>query len=310
MRWLNKNARPGTGFGRLLPVLQQKALRVSATDILGSEFATRVAKNIAQIRGWNLNDLDKAVLLTEVDFYDSFISDLKNAHEKVILYTPFIGKTRWPQFVPFITQLRERSVEVYLLHKPLTDTEWRRGDPEFGRSVFSSLASMGVNLIPISGVHAKTIVIDSNIVYEGSLNWASQTASYEHMWRFKSADMAKLVERMLQIEPIAKAFGKEDYGDVCPHCRGPLILINQAQQINQTDQHSWKLGCARWAQDKNSCRGYLRRVDGRPPFVKPPACPLGSLMRLNYAKSGRPWDWRCDHRACRPIRWVRGDCED
>jgi len=33
-------------------------------------------------------------------------------------------------------------------------------------------------------------------------------------------------------------------------------------------------------------------------------------MHLHYTKEGRPWDWRCGHKGCRPIRWVRGDCLD
>ena len=33
-------------------------------------------------------------------------------------------------------------------------------------------------------------------------------------------------------------------------------------------------------------------------------------MHLHYTKKGRPWDWRCGHKGCRPIRWVRGDCPD
>ena len=230
--------------------------------------------------------------------------------QRVILYTPFIGKTRWPQVAPAIEALRRRDVEVFVLHKPLTDPEWRGGDVEFGRTVFNFLQALGVKLVPVSGVHAKTIVIDGGIVYEGSLNWASQTASYEHMWRIRSADMAKLVERMLQLEPVVKAYGERDAGGRCPSCGGPLILINQAQQSRQgrQDVHPFKLGCLNYFFDKNSCSGYLRRVDGRAPFLTPPVCEHGTRMKLNYStKTGYPWDWWCVHASCRRIRWARGD---
>ena len=306
-RWLRTNARPGTGFGKLWPYLNERAVHLTAREILGHGFEERVAKSIPEIKGWDLKTSNKAVLLTEADFYEYLMADLLNATERAILYTPFIGKTRWPQVAPAIGNLIHRGVKVFLLHKPLTDPEWRLGDPEFGRSVFKSLADIGVTLIPMSGVHAKTIVIDSEIVYEGSLNWASQTSSYEHMWRFKSSDMAKLIERMLQLDPIVKAYGEEHSGDRCPRCGGPLIVINQAQQ-RLADSNSWKLGCARWAEDKKSCDGYLRRIDGRAPFLEPPVCPLGEVMLINYTKSGRPWDWRCGHKNCRSIRWVSGDC--
>jgi len=305
--WLNKYARAGTGYGKLWAFLKDGAVELHATDILGKGLKERVAKTVAGVKGWDIRSTDKAVLLTETDFYEYFTTDLLKATRRVVLYTAFIGKTRWPLVAPYIAMLRERNAEVFLLHKPLTDPEWRRADRDFGRNVFDSLTRLGVKLIPMSGVHAKTIVIDGEIVYEGSLNWASQTSSYEHMWRFRSPDMAKLVEKMLQLDPITDAFAQVKAGDRCPNCGGSLILINQATQ-NPTDHYPLKLGCARWNEDKTTCSGYLRRVDGRVPFLKPPSCSRGTRMRVNYTKDGRPWDWRCGHKGCRPIRWVRGDC--
>lgn len=307
-RWLNKHARAGTGFGKLWAYLDENAVKLNATAVLGKNFKERVAKTVSGVKGWDIKRTDKAVLLTEAEFYDYFTSDLRAAKHRVVLYTPFIGKTRWPFVVPYIESLRERNVEVFLLHKPLTDPEWKQGDVRFGKSVFDSLSRLGVKLIPMSGVHAKTIVIDGGVVYEGSLNWASQTTSYEHMWRFDSSDMAKLVEKMLQLEPITKAFGEEKAGERCPNCGGPLILINQAN-LNR-DTQPLKLGCAHWNEDKTKCSGYLRRVDGRAPFIEPPTCSRGTKMRVYYTKEGRPWDWRCGHKGCRPIRWVKGDCFD
>ena len=306
-RWMNKYARAGTGYGKLWSFLSKRAAKLQATDILGEGFKERIAKTVAGVKGWEVKATDKAIPLSETEFYGYFTADLMKAIQRVVLYTPFIGKTRWPSVAPYISLLRERNVEVFLLHKPLTDPEWRQADLRFGKNVLESLSRIGVKLIPLSGVHAKTIVIDSEIVYDGSLNWASQTSSKERMWRFKSSDMAKLIEKMLQLDPITEAFGEKDVGDCCPYCGGPLILINQAKQ-NPRDPYPLKLGCARWSEDKSSCRGYLRRVDGRVPFSEPPTCALGVKMRVNCTKEGRPWDWRCRHKGCRPIRWVRGDC--
>jgi hypothetical protein len=193
------------------------------------------------------------------------------------------------------------------LHKPLSDPDWKRGNQDFGKSVFERLSAIGVKLIPISGVHAKTIVIDGRIVYEGSLNWASQTVSYEHMWRFESGDMAALVEKMLQLKPIVEAYTQEKVGDRCPSCAGRLMLINQAQQ-SQRDVYPVKLGCYNHAEDKESCEGYLRRVDGRAPFLRPPTCGKGSRMEVHLSQSGKPWNWRCAHKGCKAVRWARGDC--
>jgi len=309
-RWLRKNARPGTGFGKLWPYLSAKAVHCTASAVLGDGFKDRVAKAVPEVRGWNLKSTDKAALLTEAEFYQYFMQDLEQATDRVILYTPFVGKTRWPQIAPFIEALRGRHVDVFVLHKPLTDPEWQKGDIDFGRTVFALLQGIGVKLVPVSGVHAKTIVIDGEIVYEGSLNWASQTASYEHMWRIKSTDMAKLVEKMLRLEPVVAAYGSERDGDKCPKCGGPLVLINQAQQRGQgrQDVYPFKFGCLNYSLDKTSCIGYLRRVEGRPPFLTPPVCERGTRMKLNFSsKTGLPWDWWCGHASCKRVRWAKGD---
>jgi hypothetical protein len=307
IRWLKKYAKAGTGYGKLWAFLEKGAAKLNVTDIVGHDFKERLAQTVAEVKGWDIKSTKKTELLTETEFYGKFTTDLMQATNRVVLYTPFIGKTRWLSVAPFIAVLRERNIEVFLLHKPLTDPEWKHGDREFGRSVFDSLARLGVKLIPVSGLHAKTIVIDGKVVYEGSLNWASQTSSYEHMWRFESSDMAKLVEKMLQLDPIISVLEEEKAGNRCPKCGGSLILINQAKQ-SPTDHYPLKWGCARWHEDKRTCSGYLRRVDGRIPFLEPPVCTRGTRMWVKYTKDGRPWDWRCGHKGCRPIRWVSGDC--
>lgn len=308
--WLRKHAKPDSALGKLWAHLGSVAQSLDAITLLGEGFRGRVGQSSREAQGWNIDNLPKSVqLLGETDFYPALTADLSAAKQRVVLYTPFIGKTRWPTIEPHIMALRERGVEVYLLHKPLTDREWKQSDPDFGYAVLDALQSARVKLIPMSGVHAKTIVIDSRIVYEGSLNWASQTSSYEHMWRFVSKDMALLVERMLQLEPLVEAYGSDAQGAAqCPKCDGPLMLINQARQANP-DAYPVKLGCYTYSEHKELCAGYLRRVDGRAPFTTLPVCGKGSVMSVHYTKAGRPWDWRCGHKGCKPIRWARGDFE-
>jgi hypothetical protein len=128
--------------------------------------------------GWEAGGSSTNVtLLDEGTFYSAFVADLKAATNQVVLYTPYIGKRRWPTIEPHITAAAER-VEVVVVHKPLTDEAWRRGDPSFGRAVFDRLAAAGVKLVPISGVHAKTILIDGHLVYEGSLNPGSAAGGH------------------------------------------------------------------------------------------------------------------------------------
>ena len=306
--WLRKHAKPDSGYGKLWNYVTSIAEPRDALTILGDQFLERVAQSNRQPRSWTADAPQGAELLDETQFYPRFIDDLANASERVILYTPFVGKTRWPQIEPHIAAVRSRGVPVYVLHKPLTDREWREWDRDFGKRVFASLDAMGVHLVPLSGVHAKTIVIDGEVVFDGSLNWASQTSSYEHMWRIRSRPMAALVERMLQLDSIVDAYGSPDANShSCPRCGGPLMVVNQTQQA-RFDPYPVKLACAAHAEDKSLCQGYLRRVDGRAPYVTPPRCSQGSKMKVKFTEKGRPWSWTCSHSSCRTVRWASGDC--
>src|SRR5262249_23063613 len=214
--------------------------------------------------------LASITLLDEQTFYATFTADLAAAQDRVILYTPYIGKQRWPQIEPHITAAADRGVNVVLLHKPAHDDVWR--DTRFRDSVLEGLRSHGVRLVPISGVHAKTILIDDHIVYEGSLNWASQIESYEHIMRIDDRNIAALEERMMQIPQIVDAFAAE--GTQCPKCDGPLMVVNQRKQARNYDSQPLKLGCINRETSK-TCDGYLRDVDQRAPFREPPVCERG-----------------------------------
>jgi hypothetical protein len=308
-RWLDAYAKPGSGFGDLWTHLKSTAARLDAQSVIGDNLRARVSAEALKILDWGDASHPGAVTLyDESSFYPAFIRDLDDAVEQVVLYTPYIGKTRWPQIEPAVMATAARGVEVVVLHKPLTDDVWRNGDPAWGASVFDSLASAGVVLVPVSGIHAKTILIDGRIVYEGSLNWASHTSTYEHMLRLESRDVAALIERMMQLRDLIPGFKAESgQRDACPSCGGPLLLVNQ-RQMRRGDPQPLKFACANHGKGKCE-QGYLRPVGQRAPYTSRSTCEQGVDMYLYWTKNGRPWEWRCDHRTCRKHRWIRGDPE-
>jgi len=309
-QWLDKYAKDGSGFGTLWTHLKATAVRMDVRAVVGEDLRARVAADALKILGWSDGSRPGAVTLyDERNFYPAFVRDLEQASEQVVLYTPYIGKTRWPSVEPVVRATAARGVEVVLLHKPLTDDAWRQGDPDWGAAVFASLADVGVHLVPVSGVHAKTILIDGRVVYEGSLNWASQTNSYEHMLRLESREVAALIERMMQLRDLVPGFKTSGPEGRCPSCGGPLVVVNQAR-LQPWDTQPLKLACANYSRDKEACTGHLRGVDQRAPFTDRPVCPEGKEMTLSWStKTGRPLEWRCGHRGCRRYRWTRGDPE-
>lgn len=307
--WLKEHAKPTSGYGRLLASLQNLGHQLDATDVLREFNRATIAERTVQLAGWGTAKAPKGMtLLTEANFYPVFQKDLGETNRRAVLFTPYVGKKRWPQIAPHLAGAAERGVEVIVLHKPLSD--WP--DRSFGEAVVADLKAAGANTMEWAGVHAKTIVLDGAIVYEGSLNWASQIASYEHMWRMESREMASLVERMLQLDPIAVNFSNgTPTATSCPSCGGPLRIVNQRER-----QGSWSgkqpllFVCVRHGEDSAACSGHARAVDKRAPFASPPVCRQGTAMELKYGKTSKPLRWQCNHPGCAPIRYVHGDVLD
>jgi hypothetical protein len=315
--WLDRHASKGSGYGSLWRFLRghvkQGGGLLQAEEVLGRELRSRVAASTSEAVGWGNVALPSGMtLLDETTFYPAFITDLGNATDSVILFTPFFGKVRWPLVEPHVTSLPARGVKTTVLHKPLTDAAWRSGDPAFGQEVVASLDAAGAHRIELQGVHAKTIVIDGHLVYDGSLNWASQRESYEHMWRMQSRDAAAVVERLLQLDRVAAAAEDGDRALRCPYCGGALQIVNQRETRGRAyrDQQALKLACTTNARDKNACRGYIRGLHVRAPFEERPICPRGEPMELIYNHANaKPSIWKCSHKGCRSERWRAGDFE-
>lgn len=56
-------------------------------------------------------------LFDEKSFYSSFLSDLEDCEQEVIIESPFISKSRMDKLLPFFRRLVKRDVTVYVITK-------------------------------------------------------------------------------------------------------------------------------------------------------------------------------------------------
>ena len=54
-------------------------------------------------------------LHTEKTFYPSFLDDLKNCREEVIIESPYITSERTSMFIPVFNNLLEKGVKIYIM---------------------------------------------------------------------------------------------------------------------------------------------------------------------------------------------------
>lgn len=125
----------------------------------------------------------QSTLYNQDNFYENFIKDLRYAKSRVIIESPFITERRMSIIMPVLVKLRRRGIKITVNTKPYEECE-----PKFRNqtiSIVNEMHNIGIDVLFTNGHHRKIAVIDSDVLYEGSLNILSQNDSCEIMRRIQ-----------------------------------------------------------------------------------------------------------------------------
>lgn len=169
---------------------------------------------------------DSAGAFTDRTFYPAFLEDLKAAKESIVIFSPFItapGASRWADFIRAAVK---RGISVRILAKPPTEI-WGGSSDEVAE-VISQLRELGATVDLRRRMHEKIAVIDSSILWHGSLNILSHRDTHESMLRIETAEACRQVGRFVstptapggrdQTMLLAEAENPD-----CPICGGPTV---------------------------------------------------------------------------------------
>lgn len=137
-------------------------------------------------------------LYNQDTFYPSFMRDLVRARKQVIIESPFLTLKRTRVLLPVITKLVRRGVKVVVNTKPFEEHDEMLRDTAY-KSI-AALQEAGVQVLMTIGHHRKLAIIDSEILWEGSLNILSQNDSCEIMRRIHSQDITKQTVQFLHLD--------------------------------------------------------------------------------------------------------------
>jgi len=148
---------------------------------------------------WTKKPSFETKLYNEKTFYEQFIKDLVRADHKVIIESPFITTSRMELLYPVFIRLLARQIMVYLITRDPVDH-----DNEFMRDQSTNeilqCKELGVNVRLLKGHHhRKLAIIDSNILWEGSLNILSFSNSREIMRRIESERYVREMQNFLKL---------------------------------------------------------------------------------------------------------------
>ncbi len=144
------------------------------------------------------SELVSSKLYDQNGFYKAFIKDLNKAKSRVIIESPFLTKKRVTSLLPTIEKLINKNVNVIVNTKPLDEQSFELYNQAYWS--IARLQSIGVIVLFTTGHHRKLAIIDSEILWEGSLNILSQNDSCELMRRIVSVNVVGEMLRFTRIK--------------------------------------------------------------------------------------------------------------
>lgn len=148
---------------------------------------------------WNHSSgLLDSQLFDQNTFYKAFLMDVRSCRSELIIESPFITTKRVFTQLPLIKSLRERNTQVVINTRQPSEHEgiYRLQAEE----AIDSLLSLGVKVLYTGGHHRKLVVLDRQVLWEGSLNILSFNDSCEITRRIHSAILAEQMIKFLSID--------------------------------------------------------------------------------------------------------------
>lgn len=132
--------------------------------------------------------MDNSSLHDEKTFYQTFLRDLEDCIEEVIIESPFITTVRMGTFDRIFKELLEKGVKIYIITRdPIEHEDFMEPQSE---DAITWCEKMGIQVLLCTGNHhRKLAILDKKILYEGSLNILSQTNSREIMRRIENKEI-------------------------------------------------------------------------------------------------------------------------
>jgi ssDNA-binding Zn-finger/Zn-ribbon topoisomerase 1 len=163
-------------------------------------------------------------LFNQKDFEHVWIADAERAKESIVIFSGFVTPQRVASCGDILRKKLEEGVSIRCVTRPPR----HNGSipPEDGKAALDALEIIGCIVDTRWDIHEKTIIIDGEILWFGSLNPLSHSgATSEIMGRFVSADIASQVAAFLAIERGLKEGEAADQiirkeNPDCPDCGG------------------------------------------------------------------------------------------
>lgn len=227
--WIERQARQGF-LHQLVAELKATSPVVEARTILPEGLAGRAAAAQRASLASHAEPVPPQLVVSQERFFDHLYADLAPARQRVVIYSPFATLDRVGRLEPHLRGAVERGVEVWVVTKPL---EERDRDRSLYRQIEQGLRSWGVAVAHKRHMHEKLVLVDDDVLWQGSLNPLSHSATQEVMERRRSREIVREYSSVLRLNELLAAYGAGE--TVCPYCRSEVVAAE-----GRDDPYFWR----------------------------------------------------------------------
>jgi hypothetical protein len=217
-RWIESKAKKGFILRRLVAYLKENHPVADARELLPAGLASRAAAIYDSGEVSSEKPMAPQIVVTQDRFFAYLHHDLSSARSRIVVYSPFMTQDRVGRLEPDLRAAVERGVRVWAVTKSL---EERSGDRGVYAEIERALDRWGVRIVHKKGMHEKLVIVDDRVLWQGSLNPLSFSATQEIMERRESTEIVSQYSRVLRVDDLLNPYGAGETR--CPYCGSEVI---------------------------------------------------------------------------------------
>ena len=168
--------------------------------------------------------------VNEDQFFPLLYNDLKKAVEAIIIFSGFFTPKRIEEIIPIFQERITNGVSIKIvLPSNETNGSFGKKQPEACEKVIKRLRSMGIVIDQRVRLHQKAVLIDSDIIWHGSLNPLSYGGrTLESMMTCREKGVAIQLAENLSLKSTSKRISIRQWAEKenpeCPICKKATIF--------------------------------------------------------------------------------------
>lgn len=222
---------PNNSFLRnILFTCQKQGKVIDARSIVNlTSISEELSKSYFQPTSINF-ELPNTGHVNEDQFFPLLYSDMNKAEEAIIIFSGFFTPKRIEEIIPILQEKILNGVSVkFVLPSNETNGSFGKNQPEACEKVIKRLRGMGVVIDQRVRLHQKAVLIDSDIVWHGSLNPLSYGGkTLESMMTCREKGIAIQLAENLSLKSTSKRTSIKQWAEKenpeCPICKKATVF--------------------------------------------------------------------------------------